>query len=593
MTDDTAQNPVSNRAQSLLAVDIGYNTTRTVLFDMVEGRYRFLAAGTAPTTANAPMFDASEGVRLALDQLHNVSGRAMLAQDEEILIPSTDDGAGADHLAVSLSAGEPLKMVVVGLLDKVSLASGLNLAKTIYADVVETLSLNDRRRAETQIDTILRLRPDVILIAGGTEKGASLSVLKQVSTLGMALYLLPESSRPDILYAGNSELQEQITAFMEPLAPLHIASNIRPSLSVEQLPPAQSALTNIFRQVQARKISGVAELDALSGGHLVPTSQALGRIVRFFSRIVPQPKRRGVLGIDIGGNSTTVAGAFNGDLRLRVFTRLGIGTGLKSLLEGGNMNNILRWLPLEVQPAYVLNYMQNKIVHPSTLPASREDMAIEQALSREVIQMAMREADKSFPRNANRLAQGMLPTFDPIVVSGSTIAKAPTAAQSMLMILDALQPVGIQQIILDKHNLTAALGAAMPINPTLVSQLLVDPIAFLNLGFVISPISQAKPDTPVLRVRVVYDTGRENVVEVNHGTIRRIPLPLGRRAKLFLDPLNRADVGAGPGKGIGNQRVVGGPFGIVIDARGRPLDLPASPKERRTAILRWLYTLEK
>ena len=43
-------------ADSLLAIDVGAVSTRAMLFDVVDGRYRFLPGGTAPSTAEAPFF---------------------------------------------------------------------------------------------------------------------------------------------------------------------------------------------------------------------------------------------------------------------------------------------------------------------------------------------------------------------------------------------------------------------------------------------------------------------------------------------------------------------------------------------------------
>jgi hypothetical protein len=160
------------------------------------------------------------------------------------------------------------------------------------------------------------------------------------------------------------------------------------------------------------------------------------------------------------------------------------------------------------------------------------------------------------------------------------------------MILDALQPVGIQRIILDKNNLAPGLGAAAAVTPALVTQLLLDPTAFVNLGFVISPISRARYGTAVLRVRIQYETGHENVINVEQGNIHTIPLPIGQRARLFLDPLHRANIGFGPGRSSSLQ-VVGGPFGIVVDARGRPLQLPQSAEKRRSLLIKWLGAFRK
>ena len=44
---------------SLLAIDVGAANTRAVLFDVIEGEYRFVAAGIAPTTAEAPFKDVA------------------------------------------------------------------------------------------------------------------------------------------------------------------------------------------------------------------------------------------------------------------------------------------------------------------------------------------------------------------------------------------------------------------------------------------------------------------------------------------------------------------------------------------------------
>ncbi len=576
-------------SSSLLSVDVGSVNTRAVLFDMVEGRYRFLAGGSAPTTAGAPMFDSSEGVRYALDSLQRISGRALVTGDEQLIIPSAEDGSGADGLAPTLSAGEPLKVVAVGLLEKVSLTSVLNLVSSTYARVVETISLNDRRGTETQIDTILRTQPDVVIIAGGTDGGASRSLLKLINSLGMALELLPQMNRPAVLFAGNQELAENVSAYIQQLTQVHIAPNIRPSLETESLGPAEITLVDVFRQHHARRVLGINELNVWSGGHLLPTAAAMGRVARFYSKILDPSK--GVLAVDIGASSTVVAAAFAGDLRLRVFPGLGMGEGLSGVLAQSKLEEVTRWLPLDIPDGYVLDYIYNKTLHPASLPATREDMAIEQALAREVMRKAVERAQLSFPKNANRVHPETLPAFEPIIVGGGVLTNAPSLSQSLLMVLDALEPSGLTQILLDKNNLAPALGVGAAVNPTLTAQVLVDPSAFINLGWVVAPVTKARQGSPVLRIRIAYDSGHENVVDVRQGSLQLIPLPAGRTATLYIDPLQRSIIGlGGPGRGT-SRRVSGGPFGIVVDARGRPLRLPASPERRREQLQRWHFAL--
>ena len=580
----------SNEIDTVLAVEVGSVNTRAALFDLVEGKYRFIASGVAPSTAAAPMLDAGEGVRIALDRLNSISGRQFMGEEEQLIIPSSQEGTGVDTFVATLSAGAPLRVVAAGLLDDVSLESVHRLVSTINADIVDTLSLNDTRRPESQIDSILRLRPDIIVIAGGTNNGASRSVLKMINTLNLALSLLPDNFRPEILYAGNNNLAGNVTSLLGELAPVSIVPNIRPDLEVENLTPAETKLIQIYRKIYGQKILGVEELENWANGYLLPASSGFGRVVRFLSRVYDQSK--GVLGVDVGASSTTIASAFAGKLNLSAYPGLGVGSGLTGLLQNTTLDEIVRWIPYDVSTAQVANYLYTKSIYASSLPATAEDLAIEQALAREVIRTALNQAKASFPQDSPGPSRGgLLPWFEPIIVRGSVITNAPSLSQSLMMILDGVQPTGISRVILDKNSLAPALGALAGINSILSVQVL-ESSAFINLGTVISPVGKARGGVPILRITIQYASGQENTIDIKYGSLRSIPLPAGQSAQLHLQPLHRFDVGmGGPGKS-GRLRVVGGYFGIVIDARGRPIELSASLERRRESIVHWYRSLK-
>lgn len=592
--EETQENPIleelntdpAYRSGPLLALDIGSVHTRAALYDIVEGRARFLASGKSNTTAGAPIFDVNEGMRFAIEQVEKISGRLLMAEDGRPLIPTNQQGHGVDYLASTLSIGPPLKTVVVGLLDKVSLASVTNLAKTAYTEIVASIGLNNAHKPEEYISIIQKKRPDLILIAGGTDRGASQSVLRLVNMIGMSLFLLPEESRPEVIFAGNAALAKKVERFLKPLTSVHLAPNIRPGLTHERLGPAQAILMETFRAVHINRVAGLGEINQWSGNNLMPTAHALGRVMRFISKIVPGSQNAAVLGVDVGASSTSIAAAFDGDLRLRVSSDLGMGEGLTGLLERSQMEDVVKWIPGEISTSYILDYMQNKIIHPGTLPATPRDLYLEQALAREALSRAMSEALPSFPKDAARVEQNTLPTFDPIVVSGGVLTNSPSPAHSMMMILDALQPTGIQRILLDMNHLAPGLGAASNAVPGLVSQLLLDPTVLLNLGFVISPVTRVRDGSQVLRIRVQYQSGHEATVDINQGNIHLVPIPPGQKARVFIDPLQKANIGFGPGKGTSIQ-VVGGLFGLVVDARGRPLEIPKDPAKRRSLLLKW------
>ena len=80
-------------------------------------------------------------------------------------------------------------------------------------------------------------------------------------------------------------------------------------------------------------------------------------------------------------------------------------------------------------------------------------------------------------------------------------------------------------------------------------------------------------------------------MEVKHGALEVLQLPVGQSALLHLQPLHRFDIGmGGPGRG-GRLRVVGGTLGVVIDARGRPIQLSDDPSRRREMHAKWRWML--
>ena len=575
-------------SDSLLAIDVGTTTTRAMFFDVVDGRYRFLASGSAPTTAGAPFCDVREGVWAALEKLQSVMGRTLVGQEHKLIIPSQMNHTGVDTCVVTFSAGPPITAVAVGLLDEVSAESAQRLASTTYAQVMDKISLTDRRKSSARIDAILKLRPDLIVVAGGTDNGASKSLLSLLESVGLACFLISKEQRPEILFAGNQALHKQVEASLGEQVRLATAPNIRPTLEDEQLAPAHAQLARLYRSIRSHKISGVQELDSWAGGKLMPTATAFARMVRFFSRVYDPTK--GVLGVDVGASATTIAAAFSGDVHLGVYPEFGLGESLPAMLRYTQVEDICRWLTVDIPPAYVQDYMHNKALNPAGLPVTPEELAIEHAIVRRALQLAARRLSSSFPVKVNRPAAGLLPWCEPVVAAGRALTHAPTRGQSLLMLLDGLQPAGVSTMVLDQNNIMAPLGAAASINHVMPIQLLESGM-FLNLGTVIAPVGNAPPGVPALRMRVKYESGPESSVDIKWGALEVIPLTVGQRASIHLQPFNRLDIGmGGPGRG-GSVRVVGGVLGVVIDTRGRPIRLPGDSPRRRDIIKKWLWTL--
>lgn len=182
-----------------------------------------------------------------------------------------------------------------------------------------------------------------------------------------------------------------------------------------------------------------------------------------------------------------------------------------------------------------------------------------------------------------------MPKLDLILAGGGVIADGASLGQSLLLLLDAIQPVGIMPILLDQNNLLALLGAAATQNNFLPVQV-IESGAFIGMGTVVSVNASANFGEQVLRAKLTYEDGTETRTEVKFGALEILPLPSGQSARLTLAPLHRADAGLGPGRS-GTVTVTGGALGVVIDARGRPLALPSDAVRRRELMKRWSYAV--
>ena len=435
---------------------------------------------------------------------------------------------------------------------------------------------------------ILRVRPDLIVITGGTDGGASRSIKKLLEPIGLASFILPEEKRPAVLFAGNEKIAEEIKALVGSFASsMHFSPNVRPSLETEDLEPAQRELARMVINIRKRQLKGVDVLDLWSGGYVLPTAYATGRMVRFLSKVYSANK--GILSVDLGASAAIISAGFKNKSTLSVYPQFGLGENLAGLLNYTSLEDILRWSPLDISEGVLRDYLYQKSLYPSTIAATKEDLVMSQAVSRQALYLAMQSARRDFPRNAASIKPTLTPLFDPILAGGGALSDASRPGQSLLLLLNSLQPVGVSTVILDQNNLLPLLGAAAAQNNILPVQV-IESGAFLSVGTVVVPVVSANYGTPILRATLTYENGAEARVDLKYGSLETLPLSSGESGKLTIQCLRGADVGFGPGRGS-TISVTGGALGVVFDGRGRPLNLPADAVRRRELIKKWTWTL--
>lgn len=573
--------------ESILLLDIGNFNTRAILFDVVEGAYRFIAFAEAPSTATLPIADITEGVRQAIRNLEEKTGRTFLTDSGEILRTNESaDGSGVDHVAAVLSAGPLRKVAVVGLLDEISVASARKLAEMLYAEVVDVLHINDTRTEDEQINHLAAVSPDLLLVTGGTDGGARRALERLFEVAALGAYLSSEHP-PVVLYAGNQALAEKARqAFASVASAVHVAPNIRPTLDDENLLPALTELAHAWSSIQTEWLGGIGTLQNWTNGLILPANFAQGRVIRLFGAIYDSPK--GVMSVDVGGNSVNIQAAFGREYHAKTLP-YGTGDSLQAVLKKTSLARIMGWLPLDIPRDTVRDYLANKTFYPGHIPVGKEALAIEQAVAREILGLAVKAFVQDVPSHALQLHPHLLPLVEPIFASGAVFANAPTPGQALLTLLDGLQPVGVTTLVLDDNNLLAALGALAELNPLVASQVL-ETAAFSTLATVIAPFGAVRAGGQLLKARVLTEKGDESEVNLRSGTLEALPLPPGARATVELMPARGVNVGFGPGRKR-KITVSGSLLGLVFDGRGRPLSLPEDPVRRRELMKKWLWVL--
>ncbi|NSW52854.1 MAG: glutamate mutase L [Anaerolineae bacterium] len=562
---------------SILVIDIGSSETSAFLMDHVDNRYHVLAVGSAPSTPYAPIFDVWQGCLRAIRNLENLTGRVLLKADQTLITPANQRGEGVEKMVMTTSTGAQPKIMAAGLLEEVSLTSCRHLAASVGGQLVDQISLSERSSVERHLDLALKHRPEIILLAGGTEEGASRAVLKTADLIRSVCQLIPPGKRPVVVYAGNQKIAERVEKMLIDLTMVFPVANIRPSIEQENLAPAQYTLAEIMASIRTQQVAGLAQAAERSHLPLLPTAFTFGRTFRYLSLANPR-SRLPVLGVDVGSDHTTVADALQGELRLNVLP-YGVGYGIENTLNLLPLEEILRWIPADIPAAMVRDTLYQKTIFPDSLPIHEESLLIEQAFTRVLLQLALARTRKLFDRVGS--------SYELIAAAGKVISGAPSMQHSLMMLLDGIQPVGMSTVILDQNHLLAAIGAAAGIDPVVPVNAL-DNTMLPTLGTVVCPVSEEKTGKTILYGRLLYDSGEKVQFDVKKGEIKVLPLAVGETAQLELNTSYRTWLTPNRLAAVNQFRVVGGWCGLVFDGRGRPIDMPDEPQTRMETLRRWM-----
>ncbi|OPX25782.1 MAG: methylaspartate mutase [Candidatus Latescibacteria bacterium 4484_107] len=587
----------SNDLNIIIATDCGSTTTKAILIERKKEGYRQTFRGEAPTTVEAPFEDVTRGVLNAIQEVEELSGRTIL-DGERIITPAKGD-VGVDIYVSTSSAGGGLQMMVAGAVKTMTAESAERCALGAGAIVMDVLASNDGRLGHEKIERIRQLRPDMILLSGGTDGGTITHVVESAEYISAAdpRPRLGSGYKLPIIYAGNKNAQERIQEILGEKTALSVSENIRPVLERENLMPARHKIHDLFLEHVMAQAPGYKKLMTWTGAPIMPTPAAVGNIMETIA------KKEGinVIGVDIGGATTDTFSVFDGIFNRTVSANLGMSYSISNVFAEAGLEHIVRWIPFEIEEEELRNRVKNKMIRPTTIPQSLEDLKIEQAVAREALRLAFeqhralavglkgiqqeRSISDVFVQKATGQSLVDMRRCDLIVGSGGILSHAPRRHQAMMMMMDAYGPPGVTAIAVDSIFMMPHLGVLSTVNEQAATEVFAKD-CMIYLGTCVGPIGMAKPGDPCVEYTLTLPDGRTVHESLAFGELKLHPLGVGQEADIEATPARGFDLGEGKGKTV-RTKLTGGVVGIAIDARGRPLRLVEDRSERVKQITAW------
>jgi uncharacterized protein (TIGR01319 family) len=595
---------------SILATDCGSTTTKAILIEHINGQYRLTFRGEAPTTVEAPFEDVTKGVLNAVMEIEELSGKKII-DGEEIITP-TKDGEGVDIYISTSSAGGGLQMMVAGVVKSMSGESAERAALGAGSIVMDVMASNDGRLPHEKIKRIRDLRPDMILLSGGIDGGTVSHVVELAEILAAAnpQPRLGQNYQLPVIYAGNKVAQPEILKTLKGKVDLDIVDNIRPVLEAENLEPSRDKIHDLFMEHVMQQAPGYKKLTSWTDAPIMPTPGAVGSLIE----MIAEKEDISVVGVDIGGATTDIFSVFQKKFNRTVSANLGMSYSICNVLAEAGLDNVLRWVPFDIDRKELTNRIGNKMIRPTTVPQSLEELFIEQAIAREALRLSFKQHKEfavglkgvqkertisdAFEQSSSGESLVNMMDLDLIVGSGGVLSHAPRREQSAKMLIDSFMPEGITQLAVDSIFMMPQLGVLANINKKEVGEEarkaaleVFHKDCLIRLGTCIAPIGNVKSGTIVMKAKFTFSNGDIIEKDLKKNELYRIEAKY-EKIKAELIPHKKMNVGSGIGEPI-KTTIYGGLVGIILDGRDRPISIPNDSKDRLSYLKDWSEALNE
>lgn len=461
--------------KNALLIDFGSTYTKLRAVD-VDGR-RIIGSGQGPSTVTS---DVTVGFREALADLDRRIGR---------LPPFR-------YRLASSSAAGGLRMVTVGLVPDLTAEAARRAALGAGARLVGTFSYH---LTDEDVESIRDLKPDIVLLAGGTDGGNRDVIVGNAAALGRADLACP------VVLAGN---RSAVDASRKQLAGIEVivTDNVMPEYNVLNIEPARQVLRQVFidRVVHAK---GIDRAQALFDAVLMPTPAAVMEGARLLADGVgvERPGLSGLLVVDPGGATTDVHSVWDGSPAEGIILRglpeprvkrtvegdLGMRHNAQAIAEAAGIEVIARDAGLSVEVAR--ERIDSLAREVERLPGDADEYLLDRALARSAVRLAAE-------RHAGHLetvytAHGPatvqigkdLTRIETVIGTGGVLAHSGGASSILeAVVADPAEPLSLlprqPRLLLDRDYMLYACGLLASVEPEAAYDLAVNNLCSVDHG---------------------------------------------------------------------------------------------------------------
>lgn len=269
--------------KNILLIDFGSTYTKITAVDVDQEKVVGTARGI--TTVETDIMD---GLNQALSALFAQTGKLEFSE----------------VLGCSSAAGG-LKMIAIGLVPEMTAEAAKRAALGAGAKVLKVFS---HELSEYELEEIRELKPDIILLAGGTDGGNQKVIVHNANMLSQLGLDVP------VVVAGNKSVTPTVVKILsKKLTAIRPTENVMPKLDELNIEPARMVIRDIFLK-RITEAKGLNRANKLVDRLVMPTPAAVLKAAELLSQGGGgEPGLGDLMVMDIGGATTDVYSIAKGD----------------------------------------------------------------------------------------------------------------------------------------------------------------------------------------------------------------------------------------------------------------------------------------